>query len=73
MTQKASCPKCSGRMDEGFMLDRTHGANVQSSWVEGPPEKSFWQGLKMKGRAVIPVTTYRCSKCGYLESFATQA
>jgi hypothetical protein len=59
-------------MEEGFVLDRTHGANLQSSWIEGPPETSFWTGLKMKGREQIPVTTFRCSKCGYLESFAVE-
>jgi hypothetical protein len=57
-------------MDEGFVLDQAHNFNAQSKWIEGPPTKSFWTGIKMKGRAVIPVTTYRCSKCGYLESFA---
>ena len=65
------CPKCSGQMEEGFVLDRTHGANLQALWIEGPPDRSFWTGLKMKGREQIPVTTFRCGKCGYLESFAS--
>ena len=71
MTRSATCPKCSGRMEEGFMLDRTYGGNLQETWAEGPPEKSFWTGMKVRGRAQIPVTTFRCSNCGFLESFAS--
>ena len=59
-------------MEEGFILDRTYGANLQEMWVEGgPPETSFWTGLKVRGRAQIPVTTFCCSNCGFLESFAS--
>ncbi len=68
MTEK--CPKCDGRMEEGFVLDRTYGANLQSMWIDGEPKKSFWTGVVMKDRQQIPVTTLRCAECGYLESFA---
>jgi len=67
----ATCPKCSGRMEEGFVLDHTYGAYLQAMWVEGAPAKSFWTGLKIKGRIKLPVTSFRCSGCGYLESFAS--
>jgi hypothetical protein len=60
-------------MESGFVLDITHGAIVQSSWVEGVPIKSVWTGLKLKGRQRLPVTTYRCKKCGFLESYAAPA
>jgi predicted nucleic-acid-binding Zn-ribbon protein len=72
MTSTKTCPKCSGRMEEGFVLDRTSRANLQSTWVGGLPAKSFWTGLKLKGLATIPVTTFRCSGCGYLESYASE-
>jgi hypothetical protein len=71
MTRPATCPKCSGRMEEGFVLDRTHGGNLQATWVRGEPVKSFWTGLKLKRESMVPVTTFRCSGCGYLESFAS--
>ena len=58
-------------MEPGFVLDQTYGANTQSAWVEGPPETSFWTGLKLKGRERIPVRTFRCPSCGYLESYAS--
>ena len=64
------CVKCGGEMEEGFVLDNTHGARLQSGWVEGAPEPSFWTGLKLKGKEQIPITTFRCRRCGYLESYA---
>jgi hypothetical protein len=57
-------------MEEGFVLDASHAAVLQPKWMEGPPEKSFWTGIKMSGRAQHPVTTFRCAKCAYLESYA---
>lgn len=66
------CARCQGRMDVGFVVDRAHGgALAQQSWVEGIPEKSFWTGLKTGDRTSVSVLTYRCEKCGYLESYAT--
>jgi hypothetical protein len=74
MTQPRTCPKCSGHMESGFVIDRAPGnANFQEKWVEGLPTPSFWTrgGVKIKGRESLPVTTFRCDGCGYLESFAT--
>ncbi|MGI8498378.1 MAG: PF20097 family protein [Gemmatimonadaceae bacterium] len=68
----AKCPKCGGTMIDGFIVDHTYGANVQSEWAEGEPKKSFWTGLKMKGVPLHSVTTLRCERCGYLESFARE-
>ena len=73
MTQPMTCPKCSGHMESGVILDRAMGgANLQAKWVEGPPTPSFLPGgrVKMQGREPVPVTTFRCDGCGYLESFA---
>lgn len=70
MTRSPVCPKCPGKMEEGFVLDQTYGANTQSAWIEGEPVRSFWTGVKLKGKDRIPVTTLRCSRCGYLESYA---
>ncbi len=67
------CPKCNNAMEPGFVLDQTYGANTQSSWIEGTPERTFWTGVKLKGRERHMVTTFRCTTCGYLESYASQA
>ena len=57
-------------MEEGFVVDRGEGnAKNIPEWVEGEPQRA-WYGLKTKGRDVRPVRTFRCTKCGYLESYA---
>jgi hypothetical protein len=58
-------------MEQGFMVDRGHhsSANIQS-WHAGEPQKSFWLGLRTNRDAQIEIQTYRCSRCGYLESYA---
>jgi len=61
-------------MEAGVILDKGHANSLSTSeWLEGKPEKSFWAGLKTKGRDRLPVRTYRCPKCGYLESYANTA
>ena len=64
------CPKCRAPMEAGFVLDQTYGAMTQSAWIEGAPERSFWTGVKLKGHQRLPVTTFRCPDCGFLESYA---
>lgn len=66
----ATCPKCSKRMEEGFIVDHSHAINMQAEWVEGTPRKSFWTGVSIRGRRRLPVVTYCCPACGYLESYA---
>jgi hypothetical protein len=36
-------------MVQGFVADYGHGGAIRvSSWVEGPPVKSFWGGIKLR-------------------------
>jgi hypothetical protein len=73
MNSPILCPKCSTIMEVGFILDKAHlGVPTVSEWLEGKPETSFWSGLKTKNHDRIPVETYRCERCGYLESYAKQ-
>ena len=73
-TREPNCPACRTAMERGYLFDRTqHSSGRQAEWVQGEPEKSFWVGLKTKGRAVIPIVSYRCRSCGMLASFATGA
>ena len=65
-----SCPKCQSSMKRGFLLDHTYGSRAASSWVEGEPERSIWYGVKLGGKTVLEVETWRCSKCGFLENYA---
>ena len=57
-------------MDLGYVLDHGHGTTTVAEWVEGRPERSFWTGLRLRGKKLHPVSAYRCSSCGYLEFFA---
>ena len=71
-TSPQLCPKCGSGMEQGFVLDNTHGARIVSQWAAGPPRKSFWVGTKLPEDEFVPIGTYRCSSCGYLESYARQ-
>jgi len=65
------CPSCRAEMEDGFLIDKGgHHAPTQQEWAEGPPEVSFWTGLKLKGKDKLRVTTYRCPNCGLLQSYA---
>ena len=65
-----TCPKCRGRMQAGFVPDFSYGAVLQGSWFEGVPEKGLLGNLKVRGKDKYLITVYRCSSCGYLESYA---
>jgi hypothetical protein len=58
-------------MTPGFVIDKVGNAFASApEWAEGAPERSFWTGLNVAGRERHAVVTYRCSACGYLESYA---
>ena len=59
-------------MEPGFVVDRSHHSSYRiQRWFEGEPKKSFWTGLKTKGLRQCDVCTFRCTRCGYLESYTT--
>jgi hypothetical protein len=64
------CPKCGSEMEQGFLVDHNYGTAEQPSWVEGPVERSFWTGVKTRGKERRHVVTHRCVGCGFLESYA---
>jgi predicted nucleic-acid-binding Zn-ribbon protein len=65
------CPKCSTTMEQGFILDRTHGAVLAAEWVAGVPDRSIWTGIRnLRKRPLYQVMTHRCPKCGFVESYA---
>ena len=57
-------------MQDGFVVDGTYGGANQSNWSPGPPRKSFWTGIKIVEDQLMPITVFRCTKCGFLESYA---
>ena len=57
-------------MEAGYVVDEGYGTRTVSKWIAGTPEASMWTGLKLRGKDKLDVTTYRCRRCGYLESYA---
>jgi hypothetical protein len=57
-------------MESGYVVDETYGSRAVPKWAAGDPEKSIWVGLKLRGKTLRDVSTYRCRRCGYLESYA---
>src|SRR5262245_51400037 len=70
MTEEASqsCPKCNGEMEQGFVVDMAPGSRV-SQWAPGAPFGMF--ALRIP-KSRHPIGTFRCSSCGYLESYARE-
>ena len=70
-----TCTKCAGKSEEGFILEYSHAAATSvSAWIEGPPEQSNFlgipNGVKVKDKRQIPLRTFRCTSCGYVEFYA---
>lgn len=63
------CPKCGNAMEPGFVVDHTYGADGVSEWAGETAQPSFWSG-RISGKDRHPVQTFRCVRCGYLESYA---
>ena len=63
-----NCSKCKARMEDGFIHDSHLGPEY---WVAGPLP-SVWKRL-FGYKNSVPITTYRCTKCGALESYAEKS
>ena len=65
-------------MLEGFVMDISYGVALVSQWVKGKPQKAKSAfgilpapGIEWpKADDVIPIGTFRCQSCGFLESYA---
>ena len=58
-------------MERGFVLDESYGQRKPSRWIEGAPEYWIWN-LKVRGKRQVEISSYRCTRCGYLESYAPE-
>jgi hypothetical protein len=70
VNKPVECIRCHVQMAIGFVPDGTHAGFAQQNWLPGEPEPGFWTGIKMKKNQAVPVLTFRCPNCGYLESYA---
>lgn len=74
MAEAKTCAGCGSTMEEGFVIDRgSYNFPGEQQWMEGEPQSSFWTGLKMDGKRLFKVMTYRCERCGRLESYARES
>jgi hypothetical protein len=69
-TPDPCCAKCQAKMEEGFILDHSHTVITVATWASGLPEKTIIGSMKLKGKQQIPLRTFRCTACGYVESYA---
>ena len=65
------CPKCKSTMESGFRTNTGFGApRWQETWAKKSNESKVRWGLQtFQGDLVKNVITYRCKKCGFLESY----
>lgn len=73
MKEGIDCIRCHAHMDAGYLADSTYGGYKRQSWSPGTPQRSIWTGLKVDAQQSLPVSTFRCPQCGYLESYAAVA
>jgi len=64
------CPKCQRPMERGYIADVGRNKVIQGRWSRGEPIRNFFGGIKWREKETIPVVTYRCTGCDYLESYA---
>lgn len=72
------CPKCDHPMELGLvfthfvegMTERLRLVSHLSHWTPGSASKATWAAMEVPNDKLLPVGTYRCSSCGYLESYA---
>lgn len=59
-------------MELGYIQDLDEGRVLLPKWIRGAFELNFWGTGKTKGMLAHFVVTYRCTQCGFLESYAEQ-
>ena len=70
MRGPTQCPKCQGSMSEGVIAEKGDAQWLVASFLPGAPQVSRWFGLKVRKQDLLPISAWRCARCGYLESYA---
>ena len=65
-----SCSKCSGQMEEGLVVDLNYKGAIPSMWVEDQAREGAASGAVDTHKRKVKTITYRCSNCGFLDSYA---
>jgi hypothetical protein len=68
------CLRCQSLMERGWLAEWSDSPSGPARWVSDDPElRRFWTGQllpRLTGKTVLASSTYRCTRCGYLESYA---
>ncbi|MBN8813100.1 MULTISPECIES: hypothetical protein [unclassified Sphingomonas] len=72
MTNPGDCPKCGSQFSEGHIADHLMIGSVVSTWVEGAPV-GLLADITRGGTERHKIRAWRCTGCGYLESYAPNA
>ena len=68
---QSNCPKCGGKLEQGYVLDSIATQSKPETWIEGEKPVSVWESLlKDSDKRRFEVEVHRCQGCGYLESYA---
>ena len=70
MSDEIKCSKCSSMMFPGFVPDHGRGGSA-SFWLEAGTATDSWRGIA--DEKIFEIVTYRCSGCGFLESYARKS
>ncbi len=70
MALKLNCSKCNSYMQQGVVVDLSYAGILRSMWVEDQAENSVVAGIPDHHKRKVKAITYRCSNCGFLDSYA---
>ncbi len=71
MEQTKTCRDCGGRMTKGVLADGTY--RQQLGWAPSSMVKDWWGMKVIKSKIVQQVHSYRCDRCGLLQSYVPDA
>ncbi|MBL7938179.1 MAG: hypothetical protein JNL43_02365 [Flavobacteriales bacterium] len=65
------CPDCKVDMEPGIIPDTWNAlVSDRSAWISGIPGDNLLTGLKLTGKLMFPIVSFRCGKCGLLREYA---
>ena len=70
MALALNCSKCNGQMEEGLVVDLNYKGTIPSMWVEDQTAAGESAVVVDTHKRKVRTITYRCSSCGYLDSYA---
>lgn len=70
MEQTKTCRECGGRMTQGYVVDYGDaGTTLLQRWWKGPVQKGWLGSLKVRRKEGHEIQTFRCDRCGLLQSY----